>query len=275
MDATNETPNSPPVEPPKPAAKRRSQLLRRDFLVGAAAGAIGAKAADLVTPPEWNLWWGAPRGAKLSYAQNGEDLVVRGAFGGLKIDAPTYLDVGAWEPIESNNTYFFYRKGGRGVLVEPNVDMTPKLKRKRPRDVVLTAGIGTGEVTEADYFVMTDSQLNTFDKEQAERLARDTTTKIKYRMTMPLLSINVVMAEHFGGSAPDYLSVDVEGMELPILKSLDYAKFRPKVICVDSLVTATTHHRPEVLTFMTEKGYELRGMTYANTVFVDKALLGA
>ena len=49
-------------------------------------------------------------------------------------------------------------------------------------------------------------------------------SKIEKVVKMPLLDINAVMAEHFGGAAPDYLSVDVEGLELPIVKTIDFAR---------------------------------------------------
>jgi FkbM family methyltransferase len=264
----------PPEQPAPPAPPKRGRMFRRDFLTGAVAGVAGAKAWEWAAPPGWSPWLGMPRGAKLTYAQNGEDLVAGGALAsvGVITTAIRYLDIGAWEPIESNNTYYFYRDGGRGVLVEPNIEMTPKLKRKRPRDTVITAGIGITAAKEADFYIMSGSQLHTFDKEQAERLDKTGLSKIKYVMKMPLLDINAVMAEHFDGGAPDYLSVDVEGLELPIVKTIDFDKHRPKVITIDTLVTGTFDHRPEALEFMASKDYDRRGLTFANSIFVDKRL---
>jgi hypothetical protein len=166
VETATETPPAPPT------TAKRSRFFRRDFLVGALTGVAGAKAWEWAAPPGWSPWLGMPKGAKLSYSQNAEDLVVGAALfsAGVDTTAVRYLDVGAWEPIEGNNTYLFYRDGGRGVLVEPNVAMTPKLKRARPKDTVLTAGIGFTGPGEADFYVMTGSQFNTFDKEQAERL---------------------------------------------------------------------------------------------------------
>ena len=43
---------------------------------------------------------------------------------------------------------------------------------------------------------------------------------------MPLLNINDVMARHFQ-EAPTFLSVDTEGMDLAILRSIDFGRFRP------------------------------------------------
>ena len=77
-----------------------------------------------------------------SFAQAGEDLAAHFTFGYLGISDVSYLDVGAYDPIRINNTYFFYLKGSRGVLVEPNVEMCKKLRAVRPGDTTLEAGIG-------------------------------------------------------------------------------------------------------------------------------------
>ena len=227
-----------------------------------------------VQPVEWTQR-DLPKGTSLSFAQAGEDLVASGLLYSLKIDKPTYLDIGAYEPIEANNTYLFHRRGARGVLVEPNVALTAKLKSKRPGDTVLVAGIGTSDAAEADYYVLSDAQLNTFDKDQVDRLTALTTLKLVGVVKMPLLNINRVIADHFGGAAPDYLSIDIEGLDFAVLKTLDFARFRPKVICAETLVTATTRHNPDTIALLAAHGYELRGMTHPNTLFVDGRLYGA
>jgi FkbM family methyltransferase len=256
---------------PQPAAERRSffRLPRREFFVGGLAGLIAGKAASWVQPLEWTQKE-LPDGTKFSFAQFGEDLVATGLLGTIGIEKPTYMDVGAYEPIRSNNTYAFYRRGGRGLLVEPNVALTDKLKRKRPGDTVLVAGIGIDDAPAADYYVLSDDELNTFDKDQAERLTRETTTKLLKVVKMPLVNINRAMAEHFSGAAPDFLSIDIEGLDFAVLKTLDFGRFRPKVVCVETLITATLKHNPDTLALLAEKGYELRGMTHANTLFVDR-----
>ncbi len=262
--------------PPPPAGEKPPffRLPRREFFVGGLAGLIAGKAAGWVQPLEWTQKE-LPDGTKFSFAQFGEDLVASGLLSAIGVDKPTYLDVGAYDPIRSNNTYLFHRRGGRGVLVEPNVALTDRLKRKRPGDAVLVAGIGVDDTPAADYFVLSDDELNTFDKDQADRLTRETTTKLVKVVKMPLLNINRVIADHFGGGAPDFLSIDIEGLDFAVMKTLDYTRFRPKLICIETIITATLKHNPETLALLAEKGYELRGMTHANTLFVDKRALGA
>ncbi|MBX9623499.1 MAG: FkbM family methyltransferase [Gemmataceae bacterium] len=270
------TATPPPVPAPAkpgPAAKPGFFALpRREFFLGGLAGLAVGKAAEWVQPLEWTQR-GMPDGTKLSFAQNAEDLVAAGLLAAVGVDRPSYLDIGAYDPIFSSNTYLFYRQGGRGVLVEPNVGLTPKLRRKRPGDVVLEAGIGIDETAAAPYYVLHDAQLNTFDPEQVERL-KAAGARVERVVEMPLVNVNRVIADGFGGAAPDFLSVDVEGLDLAILRTLDFARFRPKVICVETLVTGTLRHNPETPQFLAGKGYEVRGMTHPNTIFVDKQVLG-
>ena len=94
-------------------------------------------------------------GGTESFSQAGEDLSVNYIFQLLGITTITYLDVGANDPIDLSNTYFFYLKGHRGVLVEPNVDLCQKLREVRPRDETLPAGIGMTAAKEADYYLLT------------------------------------------------------------------------------------------------------------------------
>ena len=140
----------------------------------------------------------------LSFAQSGEDLIANFIFHYLQIPKITYMDVGAHDPVKINNTYFFYRRGSRGVLVEPNVEMCKLLRAVRPADTTLEAGIGVTAEREADYYVMTESAWNTFSKEEAEHMTRATGGGIKIErvIKMPLLEINDVMKKHFGGAPP-------------------------------------------------------------------------
>ena len=58
---------------------------------------------------------GGPRPTRIGYAQTGEDIVVAVIFDYIKHPKPTYLDVGAHDPVRLNNTFLFYLQGSRGV----------------------------------------------------------------------------------------------------------------------------------------------------------------
>ena len=155
-----------------------------------------------------------------SFSQAGEDLIVRFFFKSAGSARSPTSTLGQNDPIELSNTYYFYRKGYRGVLVEPNVSLCEKLRAVRPEDTTLVAGIGATSAKEADYYIMSEPGLNTFSKEEADHQTEVTKGRfsVKEVIKMPLLNINDVMIKYFR-DAPTFLSVDTEGLDLEIFKS--------------------------------------------------------
>jgi FkbM family methyltransferase len=242
------------------------------FLLGAAggltAGAVGMRSYD------------ARQGAigQTSYAQQGEDLILWNLCTYLSLAQPTYLDVGAFDPVDLSNTYLFYTRGCRGVLVEPNPARWGRLESVRPRDTLIKAGIGiTAEPeTEADFYVMGGpgddaAGLSTFSREEAEGVAAKTNGRhyIQEVIRMKLLNVNMVIEEHFQG-APNVVSIDVEGLDLDILRTFDFARFRPDILCVESIEFGTGKFRPGIVELLTAKDYVYRGGTFVNCIFIDK-----
>jgi len=225
-----------------------------------------------IPPPPDDLGPMAPDGRRLSYAQQGEDLVLHAVFERLGIARPRYLDIGAFHPTVSSNTFWFYVRGSRGVLVEPNPTMAELLRKARPHDVVLAVGVSVDDRTEADYYVLRDRpQLNTFSREQADRyVAEAGPGTIEKVVKMPLRAVNDILAEHFADAPPDLVSVDVEGLDLPLLQTLDFSRFRPAVLCVETLVYGTSEQRDPTIELLRGHGYEVRAGTFVNTIFVDE-----
>lgn len=211
---------------------------------------------------------------KTSYSQCGEDLIVAYIFEALRIERPSYLDIGANHPKRLNNTYAFYRKGGRGVCVEPDPSLHRLFRLVRPRDICLNVGVGITEESEADFFVMSSRTLNTFSREEAERYAGYGTYAIRKTLRIPLIPVNRIVAEYFG-HAPDFVSLDVEGLDFAIVKSFDFGAWRPKVFCIETLtyVEDTSERKlTEIIDAMVGNGYLVYADTYINTIFVDKAV---
>ena len=238
-------------------------------VAGVAAGAAGTAAlAPKYLRPD-------PLPGTLSHAQAGEDLVLwQIAAGVLGIKHPTYMDIGAHHPVANNNTFLFYERGSRGVLVEPNPALHDMLTAVRPGDTLLRAGIGPTAQSTADYYIIggsSDGQSNTFSRDEAMQLAERSGGRysIEKVIKIPLLNINDVMREHWN-AAPNVLSIDTEGYDLPILRSLDFKRFRPDVIVAETQEILARRLEVEILQFMARQGYEVRGGSFVNTVFVDR-----
>jgi len=219
----------------------------------------------------------AARNSKKSFSQFGEDLIISAALSFLgKGKDCTYLDIGANHPYDLSNTYAFYEKGcGRGLLIEPDPLLYQNLVRARPRDQVLNVGIGFGsEVELAKFYVMSNRALNTFSKEEALRIDAEGVYRIVDEYHVKLIPLNYLFANHLP-KIPDFVSIDVEGLDFQILQSFDLNKYRPPIFCVETLEFRMNREGKKItkiIDLMLQNGYFVFADTYLNTIFVDRSL---
>lgn len=207
-----------------------------------------------------------------SYSQAGEDGVVGFLFMDKGISKISYLEIGTNIPDSGNNTYLFYKNGSRGVCVEADKTLIPLIKKIRPEDKVLNIGVAVSEQKEADFYIFDIKGINTFDKEEAEKRAASGANKILEVVSVPLININQLIKENFQ-TIPDFLSLDIEGLDLDVLKSLDFEKYPIPVLCVETCLYSENNIRPKdyaIIEFVLSKGYEVYADTYINTIFVNK-----
>ena len=206
---------------------------------------------------------------QMSYSQEGEDMVLSRFLEGRQTGY--YVDVGAHHPIRFSNTYRFYQKGWRGLNIEPSPSSIEQFKRKRERDVNLSLGVGEspGELT---FYMFDDPALNTFDI----NLMRQRETQTSYRV---IGSVGVAierLAQILDRNLPegqviDFMSIDVEGFDLQVLRSNDWSRYRPEFVLVEALdfnLERASQHPVHI--FMSGIGYELVAKTL-NTLFYREA----
>ena len=224
------------------------------------------------------------RHSKISYSQNGEDLIIKDLFSHLGIRQPSYLDIGANEPFVISNTYLFYSKGSKGVCIEPNLYLYKKFIRQRERDTCINAGIAFDEKKEADFyqFPKEANGLGTFSKQEAvfwETTGNEKVGKYKVEAIIktPLVSINDIMEKYFT-QHPNFISLDVEGLDLEILQTIDFIKYKPEVFCVETLGYSNENKETKnktLINFLESKGYFVYADTYINTIFCRKEIYKA
>ncbi|MFT3823235.1 MAG: FkbM family methyltransferase [Chitinophagaceae bacterium] len=215
--------------------------------------------------------------SQLIYSQSGEDLILAQLFFKMDILHPTYLDIGANHPMYISNTYYFYMRGSKGVCIEPNPYLYQKIRKVRPRDTVLNIGIGITSQAAADFYLFPKHAhgLSTFSKEEAEywqQTGMKKMGKIQYEkvIQVPLQPINTIIKENFT-KAPDFVSIDVEGLDLQILQSLDFDLYAPLVLCVETLAydeDQREHKKEDIIAFVKSKGYSVYADTHINTIFL-------
>lgn len=207
-----------------------------------------------------------------SFAQAGEDAVLSFLWNSKNIDIPTYLEIGVCDPRNGNNTYLYHLKGGSGVLVEADLSQIKGIKEKRPNDRVIHAGISSiSNLLEADFYVFDIPAVNTFDPAEAE-IRKIEGRKLLRIDKVPLHSINVIIEQNFE-TYPQFLSIDIEGLDYDVLKDWDHQSFPIPVICVETCKYSETLIKEKDERFqklMLVKGYFIYADTYINTIFVNK-----
>jgi len=209
--------------------------------------------------------------ARASYSQCGEDLIVRFVFDALKIPNPTYIDIGAHHPTYLNNTYKFYLEGSRGVNVEPDPDLFSRFLEVRPDDKNVNVGVGA-EDGQLIFYVMTTKTLNTFSEEEANAATKTGRTRVEKKILLPVKGVVNLLQEFFPESCPDFVSIDVEGLDYEILSSWDFELKRPRVVCVETIVydgTRRAVQRKDIDDFLQSAGYFQYAHTHINGIYID------
>lgn len=208
---------------------------------------------------------------KNSFSQCGEDLLIQYIFSFRGINKPSYIDIGAHHPFYLSNTAIFYNKGSRGINIEANPQQHLLFKKYRPQDINLNIGISDKEC-EMDFYIMEDTTLNTFSKEEYEKLLMHKNKLIEIKR-IKLINIETVLKQYYKGKCPDFLNIDVEGMDFKILLSINFDVFTPKVICVEAAEyspIATGARKNEIIHFLISKGYFEYANTSLNAIMVKK-----
>jgi FkbM family methyltransferase len=162
----------------------------------------------------------------VSYAQNGEDVVLRRVF--ADVAEGFYVDVGACVPVEDSVTCFFYERGWRGVNVEPDPAFFAELDRARPRDVNVLSAVGPGASSLTFHRTGVRGQGTVLADVAADREPGET-------LQVGQVSLSALLEQHAPASGVEFLKVDVEGWEAEVLSSHDWKEVRPKVVVVEAV----------------------------------------
>lgn len=193
---------------------------------------------------------------KNSFSQNGEDLIID-QFLNYKKNG-FYMDIGAYDPYRFSNTYRFYKKGWQGINIEPNTKKIKKFVSARPRDINLNIGIGTKSETLNFYNFFPDT-ISTFSQKDAQNY-QDLGFKLISRLRVRVERLEKIFMKYCPNVNVDFLSIDTEGFEMKVLKSNNWKKFRPKIICIESFTFNSSRlkssERREIGKFLSRVGYK-------------------
>lgn len=206
-----------------------------------------------------------------TFAQHADDLIVVSIFRSLGIEKPSYLDIGAHHPYNISNTALLYLNGSRGINIEANPNLFEAFLRERPEDVNLNVGISDTPGTLDFYMIDKWSGRNTFDRHAAETfVASYPQFRITEIIPIQMVTVQEVLDRYTQGRFPDFLSLDVEGLDERILRSIDFSRSWPKVICVETVDASGAENAAGIIGVLQANHYFRLLKTGGNSIFVRR-----
>lgn len=201
-----------------------------------------------------------------SYAQYGEDSIILSMIDLHKIENPKYMDIGAHHPFILSNTALFYKMGWTGINIEPDPYLFKEFLKERKNDQNLNIGIHENE-GELIFYQFEKSEFNTFSESAADQIEKHGINKIG-EILIKVDTYNHVVEKYLAGIAPNILFCDAEGLDDVIIKSIDYKRFSPRIICVETCTYAVGIKNNNIIDFLLSKNYSIHADTFINTIFI-------
>jgi FkbM family methyltransferase len=205
---------------------------------------------------------------KRSYSQEGEDILIKNLFPFDYVGF--YVDVGAYHPMEYSNTYYFYRRGWRGINIDAMPGSMNLFRKHRKRDINLELAIAD-EKKSITYHQFNDPALNTFSEQHKEAAFESG----KFHVISTVEVQTSTLEEVFNIWLPantmiDLLDIDVEGYDLKVLRGNNWEKHRPKIILVESLrFEGNDNDDTQITNYLSVFGYLLIAKTIRTLIFID------
>jgi FkbM family methyltransferase len=199
--------------------------------------------------------------ATRSYSQVGEDLLIAYLLG-TTTDL-RYIDIGCLWPVQHSNTYLFYADNGSGLCIDANPDAAADFEEQRPRDLFLNAAIGAGDGT-MTYYKFNNPGFNTFSTDRAKRLMgqaqQNQGRALREKVEVPLSTLDAALARvdvpTRSDGRVDFVSIDVEGLELDVLAGFSFEP-KPRLVVCEQIRRKgrLSDDGQELNRLMTDRGY--------------------
>lgn len=182
------------------------------------------------------------------YSQFGEDSWIVNNLSLPKLG--TFLDIGAWDGVESSNSLHFEELGWKGICVEPTRAGYEPLLRNRK---CLCLNLAAGNRIEMREFRLNDGAPGLSGFESHGRAIR-------------MMSVRCDHLWHgFSEDPPTIASIDTEGTELDVWKG--FGDLRPFIVVMEFWTQPQPPRDKEIVEQLTKDGYKEVHRTEANLIF--------
>lgn len=143
----------------------------------------------------------------------------------------SYLDIGSGRPVSGSNTFLLYKMGWSGILVDPIKANSWSSQFIRRRDLCINGLVGDFE--SSTFFEFFPYEYSTVSEKIANEIFME---KSHVRLVAQYRVRGISAAELFRKLPKNefvFLNIDVEGVDLEVLNSLNLEVNRPDLICIE------------------------------------------
>ena len=202
------------------------------------------------------------------YSQFGEDAILEKY---LKEDKGFYLDIGSGDPVRGSNTYFLYKKGWKGILIDPltrNIFSSRVIRRK---DKIIQGLVGATNKS-YPFFEMYPYEYSTTNNEIVNDLINKGRAKLVKKVQLHTYSVSDLRLS-IDLDQPSLLSVDCEGLDLEVLKTIDLKTIKFRVICAEDFDFNPVSKSSAINQYLNENGYEIVDRAGPSSIYVKSSWL--
>ena len=171
-----------------------------------------------------------------------------------------FVDIGGNDPVSINNTYFFEKsRGWKGLAFEPITTQREKWKISRKTECLPYAlGSRTGEAEFCEYDA---HYMSGFSDEV------DYNGTVKSHYSVPVRRLADILEER-GIKHIDFISLDVEGAEMDVLRGIDFSKVEIDCFTIEN--NKGWDREKRLRKFMIDAGYKIKAKLWLDEVWVKK-----
>jgi FkbM family methyltransferase len=183
-----------------------------------------------------------------------------------------FLDIGAHDGISFSNSYFFEKnRGFNGICFEPNPVVFDQLKKNRLCTIMNVCIGANDEFLEfmkiSGYGEMLSGIISSYDEQHIARIEESIKMYGGQKEIITVKSVNVSNLDVLQNKKIDFCSIDTEGNEINILKTIDFKKLHINVFAVEN-----NYDSQEQRQILLDNGYILF-QKIGDEIFIKKELI--
>ena len=198
------------------------------------------------------------------FSQFGEDRIINEIFN-KNIKNGFYVDVGCYHPIKHSNTFRLKKKGWSGINIDVEKDKIQVFNLTRRNDYNFLAPVSIKKEIVKIYKTQSYGVGTTIKKDFIKNENKIIETNLLQSKTLD----DIIKQSPFSSREIDLLSIDTEGSDFNVLKSLNIEKYKPKIIVIESHLNIIEDIlKSKIYVYLINKNYLLRSWAFYSLIFI-------